>query len=177
MLRYAKQFHNDDFKDEDMFEKISKTQIEEFDLLINALQVDVCISMIRNELKDGVQRDRKKQQKTEDMRASSDNEIQLIKEQQGLQGIADYYIKKTNLMNEPHSRKIKSDAFGLQMNLQKSGNRAISYPVLTDYEKKLVKETHENTYVGALLYMMLALNKTLETEQRQLLTESLGTLG
>ena len=176
VLRYAKQFHNDDFRDEELFAKISKTQIEDFDMLVNSLHVDVCISMIRNEIKDGIQREQKKAQKTDAMREGISSEVQLIKEQQGLQGIADNLIKKINLMNESHSKKIKINAYGLQISLQNAGSMDTPKPQMADYEKKLIKEANENTYMGALLKMVLAMNRSLDTEQRQLLLESLGIL-
>jgi len=40
------------------------------------------------------------------------SKVDLIKEQENLQGIADAKIKRTNIMSEPYSRQIKSDKRG-----------------------------------------------------------------
>jgi hypothetical protein len=158
-----------------MFEKISQKQIEDFDMIVNSLHVDVCISMFRNELNDGVQRDKKKDDKAEAMRASNPDEIQLIKEQQGLQGIAYNLIRKINLMNEPHSKAIQMNTKTLQLGMQKAGMIDLQKPDLADFEKKLMKEANDNLYMGALLFIMLAMNRSSESEQQQLLGEALSS--
>ena len=173
VLRYTKQFHNDDFRDEATFDRISQRQIEDFDLLTNSLHVDVCISMLRNELKEGSRREAKKGTKTEAIRAGMKDEYQLIKEQQGLQGISDNLIKKINLMNEPHSKEVERKNNMLQNNLRGVGIMEHQKPELADYEKKLLGEANDNSYVGALLHMLLAMNKSSPAEQQHLLTEAL----
>jgi hypothetical protein len=176
VLRYTKQFYNDDFRDEPTFEKISQKQIGDLDLVINALQVDISISLFRNEINDGLQREKKKEAKSDALRASNGDEIQLIKEQQGLQGIAYNLIRKINLMNEPHSKAIQMNTKTLQLGMQKAGMMDLQKPELADYEKKLLKETGDNTYLGSLLYIILAMNRSSESEQQQLLGEALSNL-
>jgi hypothetical protein len=174
VLRYTKQFYNDDFRDESTFEKISQKQISDLDLVVNALHVDISICLFRNELNDGLQRDKKKESKADTLRASNPDEIQLIKEQQGLQGIAYNLIRKINLMNEPHSKAIQMNTKTLQLGMQKAGMMDLQKPELADYEKKLLKEAGDNTYLGALLYIVMAMNRSSESEQQQLLGEALS---
>lgn len=176
VLRFAKQFYSDDFRDEPMFERISQRQISDLDLVVNALHTDISICLFRNELNDGLQREKKREDKANSMRASNPDEIQLIKNQQGLQGIAYNLIRKINLMNEPHSKAIQMNTTTLQLGMQKAGMMDLQKPELADYEKKLVKEAGDNTYLSALLYIMLAMNRIAEAEQQQLLGEALSKI-
>jgi len=176
VLRYTKQFHNDDFKDEAFFDKISKRQIEDFDLLVNALHVDVCISMFRNELKEGAQREEKKADKTKAIKDSVKDDIELIKEQAALQGIADNIIKKINILKEPHSKEMERRNQALQMNLGGHGLRERGNLSLEKYETSFLREASNNIYLKAILYMLLAMNKSSRSDQDTLLSESLSKL-
>jgi hypothetical protein len=175
-LRYTKQFHNDDFKDEAFFDKISKRQIEDFDLLVNALHVDVCISMFRNELKEGAQREEKKADKTKAIKDSVKDDIELIKEQAALQGIADNIIKKINILKEPHSKEMERRNQALQMNLGGHGLRERGNLSLEKYETSFLREASNNIYLKAILYMLLAMNKSSRSDQDTLLSESLSKI-
>lgn len=159
-----------------MFEKICQKQIQDFDMIVNALQVDVSISLLRNEINDGVQLEKMKTTKNDAIRGNNKDEIQLIKEQQGLQGIAYNLIRKINLMNEPNSQSIYKNAKSLQYGMQKAGMIDHQKPEFADYEKKLIREVGDNCYLSALLYIVLAMNRTSESEQQQLLTESFNKI-
>jgi hypothetical protein len=151
---------------------ISKTQVEDFDLIVNAMQVDVFMNLVRCELKDGNEKELKKSGKFDAIMSGKKDEVQLIKEQQGLHGLADKLIKKINLMNEASSKEIRHNTNALQFSLQKAGTLDVPRPEFLDYEKRLISETGENLYLGAILNIMLAMNKSRQTEQESLLADA-----
>jgi hypothetical protein len=94
-------------RDEFIFKNIKETKISEFEMLVNCLQIDVLINMVRCELKDGVERNTLKSLRSEQLKSIGTDEIDLIKKQQNLEGIADNLIKKINLLSESYSKEIQ----------------------------------------------------------------------
>lgn len=176
VLRFTKQFHNDDFKDEDLFAKIEQKQLNDFDLLVCTLHADVAFSMLRNEVKDGAQRELKLAAKKETQMVGVKDEWDIIREQQGLQGIARSIYKKINLMKQPNSQEIQRKAQVLNSNLQKAGLIEHQRPELAAYEKRLLRDVGQNPYLNALLQMVFAMNRGVDSEQQHILAETLQCL-
>jgi len=63
----------------------------------------------------------KKQEKKNRIMKDMKSKVDLIKEQENLQGIADSKIKRTNIMTEPYSKQIRQDKKILDFDLTKAG--------------------------------------------------------
>lgn len=176
VLRYAKQFYNNNMKDEYIFKSLAETEIGEFDLLISCIQVDVLINMLRLEMKEGAQKEKLKYEKAETMKSMGANEIDLIKKQQNLEGIADNLIKKINLMKEKGSTEIKNTTAKFELHLKNTGKFGETEIRFSDYEKRLDQESNQNLYFKSILYIMFALNRSQAGEQEKLLKKSLSMI-
>lgn len=176
VFRFAKQFFKDGLKDEEFFKNIEMTRISELDMVINCIQVDVLINMVRCEIKLGDLSKTAKQHKADVIRSLGADEIDLIKKQQNLEGIADNLIKKINLMREKGSTEIKKTVKQLDHNLRNNntlGDNEIRY---ADYEKKLKSEANQNPYFKSVLYMVMAMDRTQIADHEKLLQTSFDSI-
>jgi hypothetical protein len=172
VFRYCQQFFNDNKRDEKFFEIIHCSKIPSFDLLVNALHVDVLLTLTRCQLSDGKNKMLRKLDKKNTIMKDMKSEVELIKEQGNLQGIADAKIKRTNIMNQAYSKQIREDKKVLDLDLTKAGILETQKPQLTEYESRIMIEANANPYFNAIVYMALALNKKKTQDQDYLLNES-----